>query len=287
MWPAILPPERVLPQEMGEPINVTEDGKITKVIIREGTGAQPEVTDKVKVHYEGRLQSDGTVFDSSRERNESFVFEISGEVIEGWKLGIPTMKVGEIAEFTIAPEYAYGEAGSPPKIPENATLIFNIELMEIIMKFREDEEVIADGEKLCLEGAATFREGNLEGALKIYEDARDVVEEKWSEAMYPIQMRVYGNLSVVYGRLGRWKDSLTYAKKVLEKDEKDLKGTVRNIEALIHLDELDEARKTLEKAVHSFENNPVFSPLRQQLEAAEKERTRRQTELYKKMVGKQ
>lgn len=80
------------------------------------------------VHYTGTLE-DGTQFDSSRGRGE-FKFTLGqGQVIKGWDEGVKTMKKGERAMFTLTSEYAYGEAGSPPKIPPNATLIFDIELL--------------------------------------------------------------------------------------------------------------------------------------------------------------
>lgn len=82
------------------------------------------------VHYIGTLL-DGTVFDSSRERDEPFSFSLGqGQVIKGWDIGVASMKSGERAKFTLKPEYAYGEGGSPPKIPPNSTLLFDIELFD-------------------------------------------------------------------------------------------------------------------------------------------------------------
>jgi FK506-binding protein 4/5 len=78
------------------------------------------------VHYVGKLL-DGTVFDSSRERNQPFTFRLGeGMVIKGWEKGIASMRKGEIALLTCKPEYAYGKAGSPPKIPADATLQFEV-----------------------------------------------------------------------------------------------------------------------------------------------------------------
>jgi len=91
---------------------------------------KPKTGDDVTVHYVGTLQADGSEFDSSRGRGDPFVFTLGkGQVIKGWDLGVATMKKGELAKFTLAPEFGYGESGSPPKIPENATLVFEVELI--------------------------------------------------------------------------------------------------------------------------------------------------------------
>merc|ERR1712137_869391 len=90
----------------------------------------PKAGDLICVHYVGTLLSDGSEFDSSRSREKPFEFTLGkGQVIKGWDLGMATMKKGEVAKFTLSPEFAYGEAGSPPKIPENATLVFEVEML--------------------------------------------------------------------------------------------------------------------------------------------------------------
>ena len=115
---------------MSQPIKVTTDGKVTKEILREGTGPVAQRGQKVRVHYVGTL-TNGKKFDSSRDRNDPFVFTIGQGVIQGWSAGVATMKVGELSKFTIAPEYAYGNRGFPGLIPANSTLIFEIELLSI------------------------------------------------------------------------------------------------------------------------------------------------------------
>ncbi len=102
---------------------------VTKEIIT-GTGAEAKSGATVSVNYVGALYSNGTVFDASWKRKEPFTFALgAGQVIPGWDKGIPGMKVGGRRELIIPPGEAYGEKGSPPKIPPNETLVFVVDLL--------------------------------------------------------------------------------------------------------------------------------------------------------------
>jgi FKBP-type peptidyl-prolyl cis-trans isomerase FkpA len=96
-----------------------------------GTGASPAATDQVKVHYEGRL-IDGTVFDSSKQHGgQPAEFPLNG-VIPCWTEGVQSMKVGGKAQLICPANLAYGERGSPPKILGGSTLVFDVELVDIV-----------------------------------------------------------------------------------------------------------------------------------------------------------
>jgi FKBP-type peptidyl-prolyl cis-trans isomerase FkpA/FKBP-type peptidyl-prolyl cis-trans isomerase FklB len=107
----------------------TASGAIVKEI-KAGTGPTPKATDTVKVHYHGTL-TDGTVFDSSVQRGQPATFPLSG-VIKCWTEGVQEIKVGGKSKLVCPSDIAYGDRGSPPKIKPGATLVFEVELLEIV-----------------------------------------------------------------------------------------------------------------------------------------------------------
>ncbi len=112
-----------------EGVKTTSSG-LQYLVLQEGTGSQhPSATDKVKVHYEGKLL-DGTVFDSSVERGEPISFGLN-QVIKGWTEGLQLMVAGETTRFFIPAELAYGNKGAGRDIPGGSTLIFEVELIGI------------------------------------------------------------------------------------------------------------------------------------------------------------
>lgn len=109
----------------------TESGAIVTTI-KEGKGEQPKATDTVKVHYHGTL-IDGTVFDSSVKRGEPATFPLN-QVIKCWTEAVQLMKVGGKSKLVCPSAIAYGDRGSPPTIKPGATLVFEVELLEIVKK---------------------------------------------------------------------------------------------------------------------------------------------------------
>ncbi|GLT95653.1 hypothetical protein SLE2022_133210 [Rubroshorea leprosula] len=133
---------------------------LRKQILRKGTSWQtPSPGDEVEVHFSGHIEG-GELLDSSRHKGVPFTFKLGQcEVIKGWDEGVATMKKGERAIFKIPPNLAYGEAGSPPHIAPNSTLIFDIELLS----WRTIRDITGDGgilKKILKEGEgwATPRE---------------------------------------------------------------------------------------------------------------------------------
>lgn len=112
-----------------EGVTVTKSG-LQYEVLQEGTGKSPKATDTVRCHYEGRLL-DGTVFDSSYKRGEPADFGLN-QVIPGWTEGVQLMKEGAKYRFTIPYLLAYGEQGAGASIPPFSTLVFDVELIEVL-----------------------------------------------------------------------------------------------------------------------------------------------------------
>lgn len=111
---------------------ITTKSGLQYQVLKEGNGQKPKATSRVKVNYEGRLL-DGTVFDSSIARNHPVEFQLS-QVITGWTEGLQTMKEGGKTRFFIPANLAYGEVGAGDSIGPNSTLIFDIELLQVLPK---------------------------------------------------------------------------------------------------------------------------------------------------------
>ncbi|MDH6058337.1 FKBP-type peptidyl-prolyl cis-trans isomerase [Umezakia ovalisporum] len=110
---------------------VTTPSGLKYIELEEGTGTTPKPRQTVVVHYTGTLEN-GTKFDSSRDRNSPFEFKIGvQQVIKGWDEGLSTMKVGGRRQLIIPPELGYGSSGAGGVIPPNATLLFEVELLNI------------------------------------------------------------------------------------------------------------------------------------------------------------
>jgi FKBP-type peptidyl-prolyl cis-trans isomerase FkpA len=111
---------------------ITTSSELIYEDLSEGEGEAAQAGQQVSVHYTGWL-TDGTKFDSSKDRNDPFDFPLgAGRVIRGWDEGVQGMKVGGVRKLTIPPQLGYGARGAGGVIPPNATLVFEVELLKIL-----------------------------------------------------------------------------------------------------------------------------------------------------------
>lgn len=176
-------------EEGFEDITTDKNGGLLKNILVEGTGdASPPPGCSVEVHYVGTLHSDGSKFDSSRDRPGCFKFNVGvGQVIKGWDEGICSMKRGEKCILRCRSDYAYGEDGSPPTIPGGATLNFEVELLNWKEKVKParlmtPEERTAHAMKMKELGTEAFKMQDWAGAINRYEDGVEYVTCKTGAA---------------------------------------------------------------------------------------------------------
>ncbi|KAF1326373.1 Peptidyl-prolyl cis-trans isomerase, partial [Globisporangium splendens] len=272
-------------------MDLSGDGGVLKDIYQEGSGGIPpngyEVRGTIEwyggfvvaiAHYTGTLL-DGTKFDSSRDRNTEFKFVLGkGNVIKAWDLAFATMKVGEKAVLTCKPEYAYGENGSPPKIPPNATLKFDVELLGYNAKKKEiwemdTEEKIAECTSLKDQGNALFKEKKYWDAVHKYNEAASYMEDLYDVAeddkkvMKELQTTCYLNGAMSYLKIEDYAEAVSLATKALKNDAKSVKALFRRGVGRMNLNELDRAK---EDFVAAGKLDPANREVRRELEVLKK-----------------
>jgi len=260
---------------------ITEDGQITKEVIREGAGPCLVAGDEVKVHYIASIRDSGVVFDDSRSRGTPYRFTVGKGDIKAWSLGIVSMKVGETARFTVGADYVYGARGMGPDVPADSTVVIEAELLEIMESFDSVESAAARAEELNVSAAAEFRAGRLAEAIALYERQIEVVDTYVCDAAATVRVRANRNLALLHGRLGDLRSSLLHADLVLAGDAKDVKAIVRKVEAHIGLEHTAEARRAIGDATKA-----VFAHLVRRIEEAERALRRRADESFERVLAK-
>jgi len=231
-------------EEVWIDVSLAKDGGVKKKIVQaapDDAKGPPPTGYQVTAHYTGTLASDGSKFDSSVDRGKPFEFTIGeGQVIRGWDEGFASMKVGEKAILEIQPDYGYGASGSPPKIPANAVLRFDVELLDFQEKLKQKWEMTTDerldlAKRLKTEGTAQFQEGKYSDAAINYTKAADyAVGEGISgndvpEDERPLYVSCWLNVAMCMVKLKDWPETTHACNAVLEIDELE---TQSNIKAL-------------------------------------------------------
>ena len=266
--------------------NLTEDGGVRKEKIKDGNGAKPRSLQKVAIHYVGKLD-DGTVFDSTREEGKPYDFQINGDdSIKGFSVAALSMIGREVANYEFSPEYGYGSEGNEEKkVPPNATLHYEIELLYILEDMPE-EAALKEAERLNKEAGDHYRAQDFEEAAILYHEAQQVLTVQQSEAVTAVIQKLRSNLSATYLKLGKWGQALRNAENYLRWDKENLKVLNRKLECYIQLARTDEARRLLNKILKISNNDPFFVARENDIKKMEDQMKKVRDSAYNNLAGK-
>ena len=271
-------------------VNLDDNGGIVKKIIENGPVSEdfPQTGQEIIAHYEGRLL-DGTIFDSSYQRNEPFKFVLGqGQVIKTWDMGFATMKKGEKALLVGQPEFCYGESGSPPAIPPNAVLEFKVELIDFRDKPKElwdmtKEEKLEQALKLKDEGTQLFKDQKYDEAFNSYKKAIDFIndETEFNEQ----KLSIYLNLSLSANKMNQWMESNQYSKSALEIDDKNIKALYRHGISSKELSNLDDAMDSFNKILEIEPDNKLAQQNVKQVVKKQDIQTKKTNKMFSNMFS--
>lgn len=276
--------------------NVTEDEKISKLILKFGNGNMVPLKSVVYFHYNSYLEMEEIPFDSSYLRNEKPLrMQLGlGDLYVGFEKSLLTMREGEKSQFLVHPDYAFGKLGAPPRIPPNATILLEIELIKIVDCSgidRSDElpgensafsEIYSKAKGYQILGNDFFGQGNISAAIDKYKKAEKVLltsktsnfeeENQFKELL----LKLYINLCVCYNhpKIKSPEKVCTAAKNAFygctEGAGKSAKLFFNLGKAFIELNEFDKAGKNLKKALSLEPQNKNTNDLLAVLEEKKK-----------------
>ncbi|XP_044272121.1 inactive peptidyl-prolyl cis-trans isomerase FKBP6-like [Tribolium madens] len=265
--------------------NLVADGKIKKRVLREGNGEKPEVYSKVKINYNAYLEYDENPFDSTYIRNKPLKFTISnGKVLPGLDFAVKTMTLNEKSQFLIHPDYAYGKSCLIKGVPPNSTILFEIELIDVVNcgaavtyeTLPEEQqgtftEVYKYCIALCEQGKKSFKEHDYKNAIKNYNIAATKLEKTVvkgkdeNESRMELLLKLYTNLLICYTRSREVRKGCFNAKKINDLTEN---GRLMKIPAKVYFNhakclrilcDYDEAKEVLNKAYKMEPKNPEIA----------------------------
>lgn len=291
--------------------NVTPDGKIKKKVIREGYGETPRDGQDVTIHYNAYLEYNDEPFDSTYIRKKPLTFEIGGgTALFGVDQAVRTMKTNEKAQFLVHYDYAYGKLGCLGRIPAEATILFEIELLKYLNsealswfnKLNDEEQkefqnIYKYSQAMCLK-AKELVNSNIKLAIREYNSIASKLEYaelknyEEQEKQQAILMRIYTNLVVCNMKINEPRKTCINANKIFNL----IKGTDFKVPVKVYfnvakayrlLGEYDQAEKYLEKAKKLEPGSTAIGEEQIILDKEKSERNEMEKNMVRKMfIGK-
>tara|TARA_Y100000741_G_scaffold181363_1_gene137835 strand:- start:72 stop:1040 length:969 start_codon:yes stop_codon:yes gene_type:complete len=249
------------PSNILEKVYLTEDEKVIKYILKYGTDELPKKGEIIKAHYIGKLL-DNTKFDSSYNRNKPIDFVLGeNKVIKMWELAFASMKKGEKAIIIGSSDYGYGINGSPPIIPSDASLHFELELIDFktqqkdILKMSYDEKI----EKMMEyknKGIISFNNKDIcDASNNFIKSLEYLCDEKHEE-----KINILNNLSICMGKLNDWNNSLIYSMDAFKINNSNIKVLYRVALSYFELKEYDKCIEICKMSIE-LENSNIINVL--------------------------
>ncbi|XP_036370759.1 inactive peptidyl-prolyl cis-trans isomerase FKBP6 isoform X1 [Octopus sinensis] len=287
--------------------DISGSGGVYKEIKHPGYGPMITENSVVEVHYAGFFEYRDEPFDSSRLREETFKYRVgSGKAIPGWEIALLTMKKGEISWFLIQPEYGFQETGCPPRVPRNATALFEIEILSISDRVNvgdyflmsEEERYAVTFESICQlvgtykqEGYSFFKQNHFQKAVQKYNKCLNLLEsahlksdqdeKRYKELMIAVQL----NIALCCLKLCRFSRAVTFCRKVLQLDRCNTKAYFRLGQALHKLGDFSEALRNLTKAHKLLPKNEIILEEIQNIKSDREKFQLVESNMYQKMFS--
>lgn len=291
-------------------INVTEDGKVMKLVLREGVGELLDDMSYVTIHYNSYFEHNDEPFDSTYIRKSPHKFRLNnGDILPGLNAAVATMKRTEKSQFLVHPDYAYGANGCFERVPKNATILYEVEVLQCTdqlpatdkSNFDPDnmnfQEVLKMVKQLIANANAIIeRSGNYRAAIREYNQAASrlemakLIDYDEQQEQSKNLLRLYTNLAISYNRVQNPQRACINCDKVYRL----VKGTslvapaklyYNHAKALMNLNEFKRAEQKLRKASSVAQSNTDIVRLYLKLNKMIEENDEREKTLAKAMIG--
>ncbi|CAG8539995.1 5881_t:CDS:2 [Paraglomus occultum] len=287
---------------------LTSDNCVKKRIIREGNGPIPSPLSVVTVHYVSRVSQKDHKGNSEPEKADimettrgEYGMPITasigtGQLIKGFDLIIKSMRVGELCEAIVSPEYAYGEVGYPSSIPPTCQLEFEVELLKI------SESAISRKllklTKLKAQGNDHYKNQDYKEALSLYEKALKIIEDEradqqlstndegvFDQTFRDIEIALDSNMAACFLAQQNYKDAEKYCRKVLSKDPDNIKVIYRIGQAYLGMNEFEKGLDAIAKGLKIAPTETSLKTLQKSIISAQSRYQSKEKAIYSRMFS--
>ncbi|XP_046989270.1 inactive peptidyl-prolyl cis-trans isomerase FKBP6 [Schistocerca americana] len=255
--------------------NITEDGKVKKRVIKPGNGPMVEKDSVVMINYNAYVEYSEEPYDSSYLRGRPVRQKMNeGNFIAGLEVGISTMKKGEVAQFLIHPDYGYGKLGCPPRIPPEAELLIQVELLRItdpssletVVQSEGSEkstfdQIIKKAESLHIMGNDLYKKNTVSAAISKYRKASSILNsmnlanEEEQKKQQKLLCKLHINSAICYNRINNYRMACVTCRLALDIQPRNAKALFNYGRALIGLGDYNQAKSFLTRAQREERNN--------------------------------